>query len=98
MPWPPASGTNNYEQPQSIDDFWHTAVNGRGRYFSANDPKAIEAGLNEVFTDIRAAVGSGAGVAVSSTVVEAGNNFAYGGQYRSGRWSGKPKTECGLHL
>ncbi len=86
--WPPASGTNNYEQPQSIDDFWHTAVNGRGRYFSANDPKAIEAGLNEVFTDIRAAVGSGAGVAVSSTVVEAGNNFAYGGQYRSGRWSG----------
>ncbi|MFG5779502.1 pilus assembly protein [Comamonas sp. J-3] len=88
--WPiwPVNGTTNFEQPQSIDDFWHTAVNGRGRYFSANDPKAIEIGLGEVFSDIRAAVGSGAGVAVSSAVVEAGNNFAYGAQYRSGRWSG----------
>lgn len=38
--------------------------------------------------DIRAAVGSGAGVAVTSAVVEAGNNFAYGAMYRSGSWTG----------
>jgi len=89
--WPvwPAPGVTNYEQPQSIDDFWHTAVNGRGLYFSANDPQAIKSGLGQVFADIRAAVGSGAGVAVSSAVVETGNNFAYGALYRSGRWSGE---------
>lgn len=86
--WPPEGGTTNYEQRMAIDDFWHTAVNGRGLYFSASDPKAIEAGLSEVFTDIKAAVGSGAGVAVSSAVVEADNNFAYGATYRTGRWSG----------
>lgn len=89
--WPvwPAPGVTNYEQPQSIDDFWHTAVNGRGLYFSANDPQAIKSGLSQVFADIRAAVGSGAGVAVSSALVETGNNFAYGALYRSGRWSGE---------
>ncbi len=89
--WPvwPAPGVTNYEQPQSIDDFWHTAVNGRGLYFSANDPQAIKSGLGQVFADIRAAVGSGAGVAVSSAVVETDNNFAYGALYRSGRWSGE---------
>ena len=86
--WPPTSGAASYEQPQSIDDFWHTAVNGRGRYFSANDPKSIETGLGQVFADIRAAVGSGAGVAVTSAVVEAGNNYAYGALYRSGSWTG----------
>ncbi|KGG92435.1 MULTISPECIES: pilus assembly protein [Comamonas] len=88
--WPiwPIEGTSNYEQRQSIDDFWHTAVNGRGLYFSANDPKAIEAGLSEVFTDIRAAMGSGAGVAVSSALVSADSNYAYGATYKTGRWSG----------
>ncbi|WP_291603536.1 PilC/PilY family type IV pilus protein [Comamonas sp.] len=88
--WPiwPTEGTSNYEQRQSIDDFWHTAVNGRGLYFSANDPKAIEAGLSEVFTDIRAVMGSGAGVAVSSALVDADSNYAYGATYKTGRWSG----------
>ena len=86
--WPPNSATSSYEQPQSIDDFWHTAVNGRGRYFSANDPKSIETGLGQVFADIRSAIGSGAGVAVTSAVVESGDNFAYGAMYRSGSWYG----------
>lgn len=88
--WPiwPIEGTTNYDQRQSIDDFWHTAVNGRGLYFSANDPKAIEAGLSEVFTDIRAATGSGAGVAVSSALVSADSHYAYGATYKTGRWSG----------
>lgn len=63
-------------------------MNGRGLYFSANDPKAIEAGLSEVFTDIRAAMGSGAGVAVSSALVSADSQYAYGATYKTGRWSG----------
>ena len=88
--WPiwPKDDTSNYESPESIDDFWHTAVNGRGLYFSANDPTAIQAGLAEVFADIRAALGSGASVGVTSPVTEAGNNFAYAASYRTGRWSG----------
>ena len=86
--WPPNSPTSNFEQPQSIDDFWHTAVNGRGRYFSANDPKSIETGLGQVFADIRSAIGSGAGVAVTSAVVGTGDNYAYGAMYRSGSWYG----------
>ena len=35
-PTTPIRPTTN--DPRSIDDFWHTAVNGRGMYFSANNP------------------------------------------------------------
>jgi len=98
--WPiwPKDDTRDYERPESIDDFWHTAVNGRGLYFSANDPVAIQAGLAEVFADIRAALGSGASVGVSSPITEAGNNFAYAATYRTGRWSGDLQAfEIGLN-
>ncbi|MDR2330239.1 MAG: hypothetical protein LBE58_11610, partial [Comamonas sp.] len=96
--WPiwPREGANE-ESPESIDDFWHTAVNGRGLYFSANDPSAIQSGLAEVFADIRAALGSGGSVGVSSPITEAGNNFAYAATYRTGRWSGDLQAfEIGL--
>lgn len=98
--WPiwPRDDTRDYERPESIDDFWHTAVNGRGLYFGANDPTAIQAGLAEVFADIRAALGSGASVGVSSPITEAGNNFAYAATYRTGRWSGDLQAfEIGLN-
>lgn len=96
--WPiwPRVGANE-ESPESIDDFWHTAVNGRGLYFSANDPSAIQSGLAEVFADIRAALGSGGSVGVTSPITEAGNNFAYAATYRTGRWSGDLQAfEIGL--
>lgn len=96
--WPiwPREGANE-ESPESIDDFWHTAVNGRGLYFSANDPSAIQSGLAEVFADIRAALGSGGSVGVTSPITEAGNNFAYAATYRTGRWSGDLQAfEIGL--
>jgi len=96
--WPiwPRAGANE-ESPESIDDFWHTAVNGRGLYFSANDPSAIQSGLAEVFADIRAALGSGGSVGVTSPITEAGNNFAYAATYRTGRWSGDLQAfEIGL--
>ena len=30
--------SDNWNNPKSIDDFWHAAVNGRGQYFSAGEP------------------------------------------------------------
>ena len=39
------ANTDDYNNPKSIDDFWHTAVNGRGTYFSATDPTSVIAGV-----------------------------------------------------
>ena len=57
---------SNYDNPKSIDDFWHTAVNGRGRFFSANDPKAVVQGLGDALAKAGQVNASGAADSVSS--------------------------------
>lgn len=88
--WPPrdAQASHLFDQRESIDDFWHAAVNGRGLYFSADDPQAVEAALQQLFVSIRAAVGSGSGVAVAAPVTDNGSPHAYGATYKTGDWSG----------
>ena len=51
------SDPNNYNDPRSIDDFWHAAVNGRGLYFSAGNPTSVIAGLAGALAGINGARG-----------------------------------------
>ena len=46
-----------WDNPKSIDDFWHTAVNGRGTYFSAANPTSVIAGLADALAGIQARLG-----------------------------------------
>lgn len=81
-----------YSNPRAIDDFWHTAVNGRGRYFSANDPEKVVDGLQKALRGIEASTGSGAGIAVTSITPTAGNNVAYRTNYTLKEWTGDLKA------
>ena len=56
MNWPTPSSNN----PTGIDDLWHAAVNGRGKYFSAKDPTTLSAGLTEALVGVNATIGSAA--------------------------------------
>lgn len=64
------AGTKNWPTPTgnatNIDDLWHAAVNGRGRYFSASDPNSLAASLSTTLGEITAARGSAAAAAGSS--------------------------------
>jgi len=82
------SNPDNYNNPKSIDDYWHTAVNGRGRYFAANNPTSVVQGLGDALAKIDSVVGSGAPIGVSTLQPVAGNNFAYSTSYQSGTWDG----------
>jgi type IV pilus assembly protein PilY1 len=77
-----------YNNPKSIDDFWHTAVNGRGRYFNANNLTSVVQGLGDALAKIDDVVASGTAEAVSTLQPVAGNNFAYSTSYKSGSWQG----------
>ena len=77
-----------YSDPRSIDDFWHTAVNGRGRYFSAGRPSDVVDGLREVLGDLGKKQGSGAAAASSSQTPVQGNNIAYVAKYATTSWAG----------
>ena len=44
------SNSDNYNNKKSIDDYWHTAVNGRGLFFSADNPTSVINGLGDALS------------------------------------------------
>jgi len=90
-------GTSNWPKPSSgadttIDDLWHAAVNGRGKYFSAQDPASLATGLEEALTEVGSRVGAGAAAATSSLRPSAGDQLAFTAQYETVKWHGDLKA------
>lgn len=79
--------TNN---PGRIDDLWHAAINGRGKYFSAGNPTALAASIQNVIDLVTKGTASGAS-ASSSSNVGADTTGVYIGSYTGGSWSGDLK-------
>lgn len=77
-----------WEDPRAIDDFWHTAVNGRGQFFSAANSKSMEDGLKNAFAGIDSRLGSGTSNASSSRTPVAGDNFGFFASHTSMKWTG----------
>jgi len=78
-----------YNDPRSIDDFWHAAVNGRGQYFSASNPAAVVDGLGAALSRIDSESGSGAAIGVSSDNPTTGNNTSFKTGFKTKEWSGE---------
>jgi type IV pilus assembly protein PilY1 len=94
LSWPdPQSETTdpNYTSntvTERIDDLWHAAVNGRGTYFRADNPRSLAAGLRKALSEMDAKTGAGASAAASSLQPTAGDNYAYVASYRTIKWDG----------
>nr|WP_316643582.1 PilC/PilY family type IV pilus protein [uncultured Roseateles sp.] len=72
----------------NIDDLWHAAVNGRGRYFSAVDPASLISSLKAALNTISAATGASSAAATSTLQPVEGDNGVYIAQFRSSEWTG----------
>jgi type IV pilus assembly protein PilY1 len=77
-----------FDDPRSIDDFWHAAVNGRGQFFSAASPDSVKDSLVKAFGDIRGSIGAGGAAASSTAQPTQTNNFIYSTSYKSVDWTG----------
>ena len=77
-----------WNNPKSIDDFWHTAVNGRGTYFSAANPTSVIAGLADALAGISARLASGSAAATSNLEPVSGDNLIYLASYTTQKWHG----------
>ena len=75
--------------PTTLDDLWHAAVNGKGQYFSAKDPDSVVASLSAALTGVNARVASAAAAATSNLEPVAGDNFAYTASYKTLEWIGE---------
>jgi type IV pilus assembly protein PilY1 len=87
-------GTKNWPAPkentaETIDDLWHAAVSGRGTYFSAKDPAALQESLHQALNSIGQSDGSGASAATSNLQPTPGDDYVYVANYRTGVWDGE---------
>ena len=86
--WPvPVPGSET-----ALDDLWHAAVNGRGKFFSAQDPVQLADGISETLSAVQSRVGAGAAAATSNLQPVAGDNFAFTAQYQTVEWTGDLKA------
>ncbi len=91
-PWQ-TSGACNWPTPSSgaienIDDLWHTAVNGRGTYFSATDPSGLALGLSNALAGVSARLGAASAATTSTAFITPGDNFLFHSSYASPEWTG----------
>jgi type IV pilus assembly protein PilY1 len=75
-------------EESTVDDLWHAAVNGDGRYFSAKKTTDLIEQLREAIALIKVATGAGAAAATSTLNPVSGDNYAYVASYTTGYWRG----------
>lgn len=81
----PAAATN--QTAANVDDLWHAAVNSRGQFFSAKDPRELSDAIKTALAGATGGSGATAGVATASTVLSA-TNRKYVPTFAPGPWSG----------
>jgi type IV pilus assembly protein PilY1 len=74
-------------EEDKIDDLYHAAVNGRGQFFTADDPQQLRDALLSVMQGINQTFGTGASVAINAQELQ-GDTALYQATYVPGDWTG----------
>ena len=92
-PWN-AGGTYNWPVPASnaetaVDDLWHAAVNGHGKYYSAADPSEVVAGLRGAIQNMSIRQGAASAAATSTPNVTVLDNDIFSATFTTVKWYGE---------
>jgi type IV pilus assembly protein PilY1 len=91
-----AAGTLQWPQPyptvfkpdnSGVDDLWHAAINGRGRFVNAGSAAELKLGMGQILQDITNQAGSRAGVGLASSSISLSNHAVYRVTFQPG-WAG----------
>lgn len=88
-PDPKVNDSTSNTIQERVDDLWHAAINGHGKYFSASDPVAVQAGLSEAIAGITVTVGAASAAATSTPNVSKEDNNIFSDTFITGKWSGE---------
>lgn len=83
VPWASPS-----TDPGKIDDMLHAAVNGRGSFFSASNPKAFSDGLADTLSAIAERIGTSSNIAATAINSLQSESNLYQARYVAGEWTG----------
>ena len=90
--WPdPVTGdiTSSSAYQSRVDDLWHAAINGHGRYFSASDPTQVVQGLGAALSAIQVRVGAASAAATSTPNISQQDNDIFSSTFTTVRWFGE---------
>jgi len=88
--WPDPDTTNTASTVQErVDDLWHAAVNGHGKYFSAQDPKDVVSGLSSALANMQIRVGAAAAAATSTPNISQQDNDIFSDTFTTVKWYGE---------
>ena len=72
-----------------VDDLWHAAVNGRGKYFSASDPTEVVEGLGNALSAIQTRSGAASAAATSTPNITTLDNDVFSSTFTTVKWFGE---------
>lgn len=81
----PATGDNN---TGNVADLWHAAINGRGLFFSAEDPQSLSDAMQKMVDNILSRSSSAASIATNSKRLDTQTSI-YQASFDSGNWTGE---------
>ncbi len=92
--WTAPGATCNWPIPvanaeSALDDMWHAAVNGRGLYFSAQDPASLSRGLSNALAGLKIRAAAAAASATSTPNVTQEDNDIFSATFRTVKWDGE---------
>ena len=90
--WP---GNLDAKSKETIDDLFHAAVNGRGRFLTANDPRRLANALSELTNNVLDRTGSSSSMTVTKDARHGGigdDILMFQAGYMTSDWSGDVKA------
>src|SRR5207244_10981861 len=75
--WPQPYPTVNRPDNSGVDDLWHAATNGRGRFVNAQSADELKLGMGQILEDITNQAGARAGVGFASSSISLSNHAVY---------------------
>jgi type IV pilus assembly protein PilY1 len=73
---------------ERVDDLWHAAINGHGKYFSASDPTQVVDGLGKALANIEVHIGAAAASATSTPNITLEDNDIFSATFTTVKWFG----------
>ncbi len=73
-------------QPAAIDDLWHAAVNSRGKYFDAQNPRQLAESVVSALADFTDQSGTGTAIGIAGAQLSVTNQYGYRTSYEVGMW------------
>lgn len=88
-PDPEVSAADKPTVQARVDDLWHAAVNGHGKYFAASDPDEVIDGLSSALNKMEEVSGASSAAATSTPNVSQVDNMIFADTFTTVHWWGE---------